>query len=177
MISSQSSNAETIGKVFYTFEQMKTDLSGIVDQIEHSGWKPQLILGLTRGGLIPATMLSHQFSAPLIPINLSLRDFVRDQIAVISEIKTAFDQFGIEDLHNVLIVDDILDSGATLERLLQIFARTQMNNDKLQTRIAVLVHNQASTSDVKPHYVGTAINKDEDPSWLEFWFEGWYSKN
>ena len=35
---------------------------------------PDVVVGLTRGGLVPAVQLSHMFNVPLIPLNISLRD-------------------------------------------------------------------------------------------------------
>jgi hypoxanthine phosphoribosyltransferase len=53
--------------VNYSYNEMKADLLSIIQGIESTSWKPDVIVGLTRGGLVPAVMVSHYFEIPLIP--------------------------------------------------------------------------------------------------------------
>jgi len=39
-----------------------------------SGWKPDYIIGITRGGCLPAVMLSHYLDVPMQTLKVSLRD-------------------------------------------------------------------------------------------------------
>ena len=46
----------------------------ICRDITLSGWQPDYIVGLTRGGLIPAVMVSHYLNIPMYSLSVSLRD-------------------------------------------------------------------------------------------------------
>jgi len=63
-----------------------------------SGGMPELIIGVSRGGWIPAVMLSHRLNIPVQPLG-----------AVINTPK-------------VLVVDDICDTGKTLWKIMQTFS-------------------------------------------------------
>ena len=57
------------------FERMCTDLA---INILKSGYKPDYIVGISRGGLTPAVMLSHLLSVPMHTLKVTLRDGVED---------------------------------------------------------------------------------------------------
>jgi len=68
----------------------------IAVQICEDEWRPRKICGVSRGGLIPGVMLSHHLNVPFEPIT-------PDTVLL--------------DSKDVLIVDDIYDSGATIKQL------------------------------------------------------------
>ena len=70
---------------------------------------PDVIVGLTRGGLIPAVRLSHMFNVKLYTLNISLRDGKCSS--------AGFDWRRLEKYRNILVVDDINDSGSTLQEV------------------------------------------------------------
>jgi len=72
----------------------------------------------------------------------------------------------------ILIVDDINDSGATLNWIKNDWKLTdkQLSNN---VRLATLINNTASDADVD--YFSVEINKFEDPSiWIVFPWEDWW---
>jgi len=78
--------------------------------IVKDGFTPDVVVGIMRGGVIPAIMLSHQFDVPCESVLLSYRDSQGDsQINVVSAILRLYS--------NVLIVEDIVDSGKTMSEL------------------------------------------------------------
>ena len=54
-------------KVYYSWQDIEDMISDIAQQIavDGDGFKPDYVVGLTRGGLILATMLSHYFEVPM----------------------------------------------------------------------------------------------------------------
>ena len=46
----------------------------ICRDVSNSGWRPDYIVGITRGGLIPAVMISHYLGVPMKSLDVSLRD-------------------------------------------------------------------------------------------------------
>jgi hypoxanthine phosphoribosyltransferase len=81
---------------------------------------------------------------------------------------------------NILIVDDINDSGATLNWIREDWRSSCMPmHDRWQNvwganvRFAVLINNEASEfKDVD--YMGLSINKNEEPMWCVFPWEEWW---
>ena len=54
------------------------DYVGLVSQIGRkiatSGWRPDYVVGITRGGLYPALLLSHYLDVPMQTLSVQLRD-------------------------------------------------------------------------------------------------------
>ena len=153
-----------------TFKKLALD---ICQQIEKSGWQPDYIVGLTRGGLVPAVYLSHYFDVPMNTLKISLRDHEdMETNCWMSE-----DSY---DGKNILIVDDINDTGATINWIMEDWRSTcHPNEDKWNTKIwnhnvkfAVLVDNLSSKCNVKMDFCGMEINKANEDVWIEFPWEG-----
>lgn len=69
------------------------------------------IIGISRGGLIPAVRLSHLLNIPMETLNWQTRDGEKKQYFKLLNIAK------YEDISTTLFVDDICDSGATLEEI------------------------------------------------------------
>ena len=100
-------------KEYYNWENIEDMVSDIVQQIAVDGdnFKPDYVVGLTRGGLIPATMLSHYYQVPMHTLEIKLRDH---------SVKPESNKWMAQDAvngKNILIVDDINDTGDTLNWL------------------------------------------------------------
>lgn len=106
-----------MNKIYYTYGDMKLDLSVIYDSyLSKFATAPDIVVGLTRGGLVPAVHLSHMFNVPMLPLQWSSRDFAKK------------DEFALERLIDrayhgtrLLIVDDIFDTGETLVEVAKEF--------------------------------------------------------
>lgn len=159
------------GKIHYTGEQMAHDLKDIARQAMLDNFRPDYVVGIARGGVVPATMMSHYYQVPLITLNLSLRD---------QKVEGAVDYAAIRSMllsdKKLLLIDDICDSGDTLamvvnnlETLLNGQANTKMEN----LRTAVLWNNVAQ--DVyEADYVGREISRADDERWIIFPYEEWW---
>lgn len=151
-------------------------VADICRQIANSEWRPDYIVGLTRGGLFPAVMISHYFNVPMLSLNLSLRDG-GDKESNLTMSEDAFNR------KNILIVDDINDSGATLNWLVSDWmsschpASTAWYNVwNNNVKFAVVVDNRSSKCNVAMDFVGFEIDKFEDNIWVEFPYETWWKE-
>jgi hypoxanthine phosphoribosyltransferase len=180
-----------MSKVYYKDSTVRAWVHDIIRAMNADGWKPDYIVGLTRGGLIPATMLSHYLDVPMHTLKVSLRD---DKMGPESNLWMAEEAFGYvpkEDrvladfdytlyAKNILIVDDINDTGATINWIQEDWRSGCLPNDDRwesvwgnNVRTAVLINNEASEfKDVD--YVGMSINKLEEPIWCVFPWEEWW---
>ena len=50
-------------KVYYSWKDVQGAVIDIARQLQQDNWKPDYIVGITRGGLIPATLLSQYLGA------------------------------------------------------------------------------------------------------------------
>jgi hypoxanthine phosphoribosyltransferase len=173
-----------MNKIYYTERTVKTWVHNIVRAMNHDGFKPDYIVGLTRGGLVPAVMLSHYLDVPMHSLGVSLRDntgFGPESNCWMAEDAYGYKSLDEQDPKNILIVDDINDSGATLNWIREDWQSGCIPNDTDRwntiwgntTRFAVMVNNEASDfKDV--NYVGQSINKLEEPIWCVFPWEEWW---
>ena len=115
---------------------------------------PDVVVGLTRGGLVPAVQLSHMFNVPLIPLNISLRD--RKCVDV------PFDYEQIEQYQHPLVVDDINDSGSTLRKVLEMIGPFPGSFAALLSK---------DSSEFECTYSGELINTHKDNEWIVFPWE------
>lgn len=173
-----------MNKIYYTERTVKTWVHDIVRAMNHDGFKPDYIVGLTRGGLVPAVMLSHYLDVPMHSLGVSLRDssgFGPESNCWMAEDAYGYKSLDEQDPKNILIVDDINDSGATLNWIREDWQSGCMPDDTDRwntiwgntTRFAVMVNNEASDfKDV--NYVGQSINKLEEPIWCVFPWEEWW---
>ena len=51
-------------KLNYTWDQQFKDTETICSQIEKDEFQPNVIVGISRGGLIPGVMMSHKLNVP-----------------------------------------------------------------------------------------------------------------
>lgn len=151
----------------------------ICREIQLSGWMPDYVVGITRGGCTPAVLISQYLGVRCEMLKVSLRDGGDTE----SNCWMAEDSFGydMESPKNILIVDDINDSGETLRWIQQDWRSSCRANDPAweeiwgtTTRTACLVDN--STSRFQIDYAGMNINKLEDNVWVVFPWEDWWKK-
>ena len=153
-------------------------------------WRPDYIVGITRGGLIPAVMISQYFNIPLHTLNVSLRDadigpesnlwMAEDALGPLSKDRTVDNDTTFK---NILIVDDINDQGTTLNWIMKDWPSGCCPDDPAweevwnnNVKFAVLVDNLASKCDVKMDFVGMEVNKAEKDVWIDFPWEDWWTK-
>ena len=150
--------SETINKIYFTNIQMRNALIQIGDQMVHSNWIPDIVLGINRGGCIPGVYLSHRLKRPHEVLDVRLRDHTATPNLDVLE-KLAQKQ------NKILIIDDINDTGATFEYILNKFGKPK------NIKFAAVINNKPSP--VQMDYRGYEINKDENPQWIVFPWEEW----
>ena len=160
-----------IEKVYYDEIHIKEMIGDITMQMNRDNWKPDYIVGLTRGGLIPAVYLSHYLNIPMETLKVSLRDNADTE----SNLWMAEDAYNGK---NILIVDDINDTGATLDWIINDWQSSCMPNSPKwlnvwgnNVRIAVLVDNLSSNFSRKVDYCAVEINKAEKDVWIVYPWE------
>ena len=63
-----------IKKHYYSWQDIENMCSSIVLQMYNNNWRPDYIVGLTRGGNIPATIISNMLDIPCEAMKVSFRN-------------------------------------------------------------------------------------------------------
>jgi hypoxanthine phosphoribosyltransferase len=168
-------------KIYYNWKQVQGACIELARQLQQDNWKPDYIVGITRGGAVPAILLSQYLGIPMRPLQVSLRDGQ----GCVSDLGMAEDAYGLdsEAAKNILIVDDINDQGSTITWIKQDWPSGCFPDDAVwnsvwgnNVRFAVLTHNLASQADVD--YYAWEVNKAEDDCWLVYpWEDFWHNEN
>ena len=153
--------------------------------IANSDWRPDYVVGLTRGGLAAATMISHYFDVAmetLKPRSESNCWMAEDAFGYVPKDERGSGDADTDPAYRkkILIVDDINDTGATLEWIRKDWTSSCLPNHTAwnviwnnNVRFAVLVNNEASPYE-RIDYSGSNINKLDDPCWVVFPWENWW---
>lgn len=146
---------------YISHERFVAQVAALAGAIDDDGWRPDFLLGIGRGGLVPAVYLSHATGIALLSIDHS----------------TQVPPFGDDLLHRIadqsvagtriVIVDDINDSGRTIAYLRRALA--ERGGETANLRVAVLIDNIRSIERVDYH--AETIDRDEDASWFVFPWE------
>jgi xanthine phosphoribosyltransferase len=163
-------------KVYYTWQDVESQTQEILRQLHTDAWRPDYVVGLTRGGLVPANLISQYLECAMECLKVSLRD---DTSQPESNLWMAEDAY--EGKH-ILIVDDINDSGATLNWIQQDWMSSCFPNNQDRwtqvwgnnVRVAVLVDNESSKSKLNISYSAVDLNKADEDVWIVFPWESWW---
>jgi hypoxanthine phosphoribosyltransferase len=164
-------------KVYYTWQDVENQTQEILRQLQRDAWQPDYVVGLTRGGLVPANLISQYLEVPMETLKVSLRDASMEHPPE-SNLWMAEDAYRRK---KILIVDDINDSGATLNWIKKDWEDSCLpESDRWfevwgdNVRIAVLVDNEASKSQLNSNYSAIGLNKAEEDCWIVFPWEDWW---
>ena len=185
-------------KVYVTWHDVQRQTQEILRQLQKDSWKPDYIVGITRGGLTLSNLLSQYLDVTMYTLDVRLRD--GKHVPCETNTKLAEIAFGMNNgmstgarwdvgqRKKVLIVDDINDSGATINWIKADWENTiakQIQDDidyvwdsvwNDTTRFAVLYDNIGSQAELDVNYAAEEINKIDDPSWIVFPWEEWWSR-
>ena len=172
--------------VKYSWEQLEGAALELARQITQSEWMPDYIVGINRGGIIPANLLSQYLGIPMKVLHVSLRDFPHE---LEHNTWMACDALGITDdslasvglRKNILIVDDINDSGATLDWIKADWKQLCLPNNpewknvwNKNVKFAVIYDNAASNALVD--FCVEEFDKREEDIWIDFPWENYWRK-
>jgi len=186
-------------KKFYSWNDVHDTATSIAMQMYKDNWRPDYIVGLNRGGLPLSVILSHLTDCNHYALDVRLRD--GDGQGPESNCWMAEDAFGYEHYkilehnadisasagepilnlpisrENILIVDDINDTGATFNWIKQDWQSSCLPDDPnwntvwgQNVRFAVMTENLSSGfGEVQYHW--DEVNKVEEDVWLVYPYE------
>jgi hypoxanthine phosphoribosyltransferase len=178
-----------MNKTYYNWKDLESAAEHIALSMYRDLWRPDYIVGITRGGLPLATVLSHKISVPMTAVQVSLRD---SELGCETNCWLSEWAFGYNNPDHssmtgcrwdpalrkkILIVDDINDTGETFNWIKQDWQSTCFPNEQSAwdtvwhrtVRFAAMVNNLASDSNIDYHW--KEINKSEHNTWIVFPWE------
>ena len=187
-------------KKFYSWQDVEKMCVDIVNQMYKDNWRPDYIVGITRGGNVPATIISNITGITCEALKVSLRDD-KEGHGSESNCWMSEDAFGYEhwkinkynedisasagepivtlpiSAKNILIVDDINDTGATFNWIKQDWQSGCLpDNPNWNTvwghnvRFATICEKSHTECDFV-NYVWKEIDTSEEDSWVVFPWE------
>jgi hypoxanthine phosphoribosyltransferase len=176
-----------MNKKHYTWNNVHSAATKIALQMYKDNWRPDYIVGITRGGLPLAVILSQILDVRMETLKVKLRDCKEGESCEINcwMSEDAFGYVSGEDYtsssvfakKNILVVDDINDTGATFNWIKNDWQSsclpTNPNWDTVwggNVRFAVMTENLGSEfSNVDYFY--DEVNKAENDVWLVYPWE------
>ena len=173
-----------IKKHYYSWTDIENMCISIVNQMYKDHWRPDYIVGITRGGNVPATIISNMTGIRCESIKVSLRDDSKLE----SNTWMAEDALGLNDgtqatggplYKKILIVDDINDTGATFNWIKKDWQQSCLPEQddawkavwRDNVHFAVLTDNLSSKFDQCVNYACDTVNKAEEDVWLVYPWE------
>lgn len=138
-------------------QQMEDMANQIADDINNVGIDVDMVVGVSRGGLVPAVYLSHLLDRPLVPISYSSKEGKGDD----KNHKNTVPEVSPGTV--VLIVDDICDTGHTMRELHNIYV------DMGAIVFTACLYYRQTQNNHTPVFHCVTLTKDD--GWVVFPFE------
>jgi uncharacterized protein len=179
-----------IKKHYYNWQDVENACINIALQMYKDAWRPDYIVGITRGGNVPATILSNMLNVRGEALKVSLRDatgesesncwMATDAFGYVDEEERANtkSRWDIAKRKKILIVDDINDTGATFNWIKEDWPAGCLPNEESwktvwhnNVRFATITDNLASEFNGTVDYSVHDVNKAEQDVWLVYPWE------
>lgn len=180
----------TTNIVKYDWMQVEKAVQDVAMQMYKSNWRPDYIVGITRGGLVPAVMLSHMIGVPMHTLCVQLANedleentesncwMSEDAFGYVSEEERSIPQIysDVNRKKKILIMDDINRGGDAMEWIIHDWQGSCLpDNQNWDTvwhdnvRFASLLDN--ANSKVPMDYSSEEFNDDDRDVWISFPWE------
>lgn len=178
-------------KHYYTYNDVHDAALNIVIQMYKDNWRPDYVVGITRGGLPLALRISQLLDCRMETLKVKLRDnkageecetncwMSEDAFGYVEqeERSAEYQRSDVYIKKNILVIDDINDTGATFSWIKQDWQSSCLPNDPnwntvwgQNVRFAVMTENLSSEFE-GVNYYWHEVNKAEEDVWLVYPWE------
>lgn len=168
---------------YYTWQDLETAASAIANDMYSDSWRPDYVVGVTRGGLPLALLLSHRLEVRMETLKVKLREPEANESCE-SNLWMAEDALGYNypersgvtgarwdtrQRKNILVVDDINNTGATFNWIKQDWMSSCLPRETdawnsvwgSNVRFAVMVENHSSKFNSVSYYWDSVNHKND----------------
>ena len=147
-----------------TWNKIEKCIEKTGNEIKDRGIKPDCIISIFKGGMIPSRLMSDFFNIQdIYPIFAKYYDGTRK----LNSVKVLPFTYNVEK-KNILLCDDIFDTGGTINEVLKVLEARKPN------RISTCTMIYKNKSSSKPSFYGEEVNFDD---WVIFPWEKNVSKD
>lgn len=168
--------------VHYDSQMVSNSVRDIAMQMFKDNWRPDYIVGITRGGLVPSVILSHMTDIPMHTLCVQLANDTLEENTE-SNVWMSEHAFGFSDgeynptfRKNILIVDDINRGGDAVQWIMNDWQKSCFLPEvdwsdiwHKNVRFASLV--ECDTSTVQMDYYAEELSDPEHDIWVRFFWE------
>lgn len=151
-------------KIIVTFNDMTTLVEELITQLDKDKWRPDIVVGISRGGLLAATMISHYYDCEFQALSWSSTD------GASNESNCWLPEDALEG-KKTLIVDNISSTGKTLKQIQADWNSAVFKDLDWDETIQYAVLHQRRTCEFPINYVAEHIT---DSDWIEYPNENWW---
>jgi len=146
-------------KINYGWSELYDDTKKISNWVKECNFNPDIVVGIIRGGSIPAVIISHLLDVPVVMLDWSLRDGKKKNTKIL-------DQLAIQAScgKRILFIDDIVDSGKTMSEI-----KERMFDTKNNVLYTSLWYNPSQQTPI--HFWSNVIDRRVDSRWVAFPYE------
>ena len=154
-----------MSKTYITWEEIQQDSTYLANELSHLNFS--CIIGVANGGMIPATLIAKQLKVNKL-FSCNCKSYQNDEPRSGAHNTTdivkmiSFPKWEELKHDNVLIIDDLVDTGLTLKKINNHLASTTLSNWTTAT-----LYNKPK-SIFKPDHTVREFNNDE---WIVFPWE------
>lgn len=146
MAAYHADSSDLADKEILTWDLFGTSCRELAQQVVDSGFEPEILIAVARGGLLPGGGLAYALGVKLTDaINVEFYTDVHETLPDPVLLAPLLDTESIAG-RRLLVVDDVVDSGRTLALVLEL-----LESHGAQTRSAVIY--AKSSTVVEPDYV------------------------
>ena len=131
-----------MNKLYYSYNDMTSDCRIIAREMAHDNYKPDVVIGPGRGAYPFGVMLSHYFEVPFEAFRWQTRDAHIEDSETLKHILSKYSD------KTVLVVDDINDTGTTLQGIDRVITDYVEDMSQVPTTLGYV------TQSYNPRYKG-----------------------
>ena len=165
-----------IDKLYINWNDVDHMVDDLINQMFAANWKPDYIVGITRGGLTPAIIMSHKTGIKMFTLDVRLRDGGPGIPTLESNTWMAQDAMAGK---KIVLVDDINDTGETIKWIKNDWQKSLIGTGDWHhesmwnnVKFAMLIENEAS--EVSSDFNCKTVNKFEKDVWIVYPWERQY---
>jgi len=151
-----------MSKVYYSWSDVNSMMSDIIQQMATQMLKPHVVLGPGRGGFPIGVMMSHYFDIPFHGFEWQTRDGAVQNSNQLQQLLSKYNG------KRIIVIDDINDTGTTLQGIHNVVEKAgAADNVKYVTLL------EKMSSDFSTQICAKEIDA-EDKRWIVFPYEEWW---
>lgn len=147
---------------YLSHEDMNGYYADVIRKLAKDNLKPHVVFAPMRGGADFGIKVSNYYDIPFEVIQWQTRSGNERNVTQLRYLFSKYDQ------QNILIVDDICDSGATLKEIAEVASMMDQTN----LIFAVAIENLESPFSCD--YSSREISRTQDTQWFIFPWEKWW---